>query len=809
MTISEKQKDLTVAPSQLYNACDLSALSFKTTADLKQSVEHLGQSRAMDALKFGIGIKHDGYNLYVMGSTGVGKNDTVKKLLQRESASGSFPSDWCYINNFNEYQKPLVLQLPAGTGRVLYQDMEQLIEDILIAIPTAFQGDEYRARLQKINDELKEREQEAFTELDKKAKSKGVAMLQTPSGYTLGPERNGEILTPIEFNALSEEEQNEITRVIEEIEADLKQVMRKIPVWQKESREEVKKLNREVSQLTVDSFVEELKNRYDELPEVVEFIDRVEQDIIDSANEFRKIGEEKSAKGNNHEVIMSVFSRYQVNVLVDNSETEGAPVIYEDNPTYQNLIGHIDHIAQYGTLLTDFSLIKSGALHCANGGYLILDARKLLLSPFSWEGLKRAIHAHEVRIEGLERLLSLASTTSLQPEPIPLDIKVVLTGSRLLYYLLKEYDPEFGQLFKVASDFEEEIDRDDENTALYAQLIATLQQENELAAIDKKGVARIIEYCARMIDDGEKISLHMGNLVDLLRESDYWAKEAGRKSITEEDVQQVIDSRHTRLDRIHERVQEQTLRGIHLIDSTGEKVAQVNGLSVLQLGDYAFGHPVRITATARLGSGKVIDIEREVEMGGSIHSKGVMILSAYLANHYAKEQPLPLSATLVFEQSYGMIEGDSASVAELCALLSALAEVPIKQSLAVTGSVNQHGEVQAIGGVNEKIEGFFEICNARELTGEQGVIIPRTNISHLMLRADVRQAVEQGKFAIYAVDSVDQVLELLTGVEVGEANKRGNYPAKSINYLIQQRLQKLTKLHKSFAIPEKGGSNKD
>ncbi|HEA26241.1 MAG TPA: ATP-binding protein, partial [Ectothiorhodospiraceae bacterium] len=725
MKISDKKKELTIATSLLYNKCNLSDLSFTTTAELHEKIEHLGQSRAMAALKFGIGIKYEGYNLYVMGSTGLGKNKTVNKLLEEESASASTPPDWCYINNFEEYQKPLNLSLPAGKGRKLQRDMEQLIEDILIAIPSAFQGDEYRARLQKINDDLKEREAQSFAELDKKASENGVAMLRTPSGYTLGPEKEGHILTPPEFNALPESDQEEITRVIEEIEADLKQVMRMLPIWQKESREEVKKMNRELSQLTVEQFVEELKESYRELPEVLKFIARVEIDILDSAEEFRKIGEEKSAKGNNHEMIMSVFSRYQVNVLVDNSETEGAPVIYEDNPTYQNLVGHIDHIAQYGTLMTDFSLIKSGAIHCANGGYLVLDARKLLLSPFSWEGLKRAIHAREIRIDSLERLLSLASTTSLQPEPIPLDFKVVITGSRMLYYMLKQYDPEFGQLFKVAADFEEDMERDDESKHLYAQMIASLQRENELAAVERSGVARIIEHCARMVDDGEKLSLHMGSLLDLLREADYWSKEAGRKVINADDVQQVIDSRRIRLDRIHERVTEQVLRGIQLIDTSGEKVAQVNGLSVIQLGDYAFGHPVRITATARLGSGKVIDIEREVEMGGSIHSKGVMILSAYLANHYAKEQPLALSATLVFEQSYGMVEGDSASAAELCALLSALAGLPIKQGLAVTGSVNQHGEIQAIGGVNEKIEGFFEICNARKLTGDQGVIIPR------------------------------------------------------------------------------------
>ncbi len=797
MTISEKKRDLALTVSQLYNVCDLSDLAFTTTAELHEKVEHLGQSRAMEALKFGIGISHEGYNLFVMGSTGLGKHQTVSRLLKRESTSAPTPPDWCYINNFEVYQKPLILQLPAGKGRKLQRDMEQLIEDILIAIPSAFQGEEYRTRVQKINDELKERETHSFAELNKQANDKGVAMLRTPSGYTLGPEKDGQILTPPKFNALPKSEQKKITKVIEEIELELKQVMRMIPIWQKRGREEIKKMNRELSQLTVDQFVEELKEGYRELPEVIEFIERVEIDILDSADEFRKIGEEKSdKKGNNHEMIMSVFSRYQVNVLVDNNETEGAPVVYEDNPTYQNLVGHIDHIARYGTLLTDFSLIKAGAIHRANGGYLVLDARKLLLSPFSWEGLKRAIHAREIRIESLERLMSVASTTSLQAEPIPLDLKVVLTGNRLLYYMLKQYDPEFGQLFKVAADFEEDMERDEESKGLYTQVIATLQRENGLAAVERAGVARIIEHCARMVDDGEKMSLHMGNLVDLLRESDYWAKESDRELIGAADVQHAIDSRRLRLDRIHEHATEQVLRGIQLIDSTGEKVAQVNGLSVIQLGDYAFGRPVRITATARLGNGKVIDIEREVELGGAIHSKGVMILSAYLANHYAKDQPLALSATLVFEQSYGMVEGDSASAAELCALLSALADLPIKQGLAVTGSVNQHGEVQAIGGVNEKIEGFFEICNARGLTGEQGVIIPRTNLGHLMVNGDVREAVESGMFAIYGVATIDEILELLTEQEAGELNRRGRYPTGTINNLIHRRLQKLSKLHK-------------
>jgi predicted ATP-dependent protease len=425
------------------------------------------------------------------------------------------------------------------------------------------------------------------------------------------------------------------------------------------------------------------------------------------------------------------------------------------------------------------------------------------MSPFSWEGLKRAIHAHEVRIESLERMLSFASTTSLQPEPIPIDVKVVLTGSRLLYYLLKEYDPEFSLLFKVAADFAEDIDRNDENSELYARLIAGLQKENELTPFNKKAVQRIIEHCARLLEDSEKISLHMGSLLDLLREGDYWARQGNRQEVTEADIQQAIDTRRYRLDQIRERVHEQVIRGNYLLDTSGEKVAQINALSVIQLGDYTFGRPSRITATARLGQGKVIDIEREVHLGGSIHSKGVLILSSYLANRYAKDQPISLSASLVFEQSYGFVEGDSASAAELCALLSALADVPIKQNFSVTGSVNQYGEIQTIGGVNEKIEGFFDICNARGLTGDQAVVIPQSNIKHLMLRADVREAVKQNRFAIYSVQTIDQMMALLTDRKAGVKDKNNHYPQGSVNYLVQKRIDKLNKLRKKFAADNK------
>jgi len=788
-----------LAVENLYHSCDLSQLPFKTTADIEDDCEHLGQERAMDALKFGIGMKHDGYNLFVLGSTGLGKNTTVKKLLAKESVTAEAPSDWCYINNFSQHHKPLMLKLPAGYGRQLQNDMQQLLEDILVAIPAAFESDEYRTLIQAIQDEYKQKEMMAFKDLNERADKKKITMLHTPGGYTLGPTKDGKVLSPEEFDKLEKKEQEEIKQVIDEIEKELIETIHKIPVWYKENRKKIKQLNREISEIAVNQSISELTLKYTELSDVLNYIDAVKKDIIENVNDFRKYGVEKESGDDNRQLILSVFSRYQVNVLVDNSQTTGAPVIYEDNPSYRNLIGRVEHIAQYGTLLTDFTLIKAGALHRANGGYLVLDARKVLMSPFSWEGLKRAIHAHEVRIESLEQMFSLASTTSLQPEPVPIDVKVVLTGSRLLYYLLKQYDPEFGLLFKVAADFAEDINRSDENSELYARLIAGLQKDNKLTPFNKKAVQRIIEHCSRLLEDSEKISLHMGNLLDLLREGDYWARQENRQEITEHDIQKAIDTRRYRLDQIRERVHEQVIRGNYLLDTSGEKVAQINALSVIQLGDYIFGRPSRITATARLGQGKVIDIEREVHLGGSIHSKGVLILSSYLANRYAKDQPISLSASLVFEQSYGLVEGDSASAAELCALLSALADVPIKQNFSVTGSVNQYGEIQTIGGVNEKIEGFFDICKTRELTGDQAVVIPQSNIKHLMLRADVREAVKQNRFAIYSVQTIDQMMELLTDRKAGVKDKNKHYPKGTVNYLVQQRIDKLNKLRKTYA----------
>jgi lon-related putative ATP-dependent protease len=584
-----------------------------------------------------------------------------------------------------------------------------------------------------------------------------------------------------------------------------------MPQWDRERRAKVKELNQEVGMFAVGHFIEELRRTYLDLPAVLAYVTSVQQDVIDNLDEFLGMTDTPpaapaEASPPQPPVRASFFRRYRVNVVVDHSGATGAPVIYEDHPAVQNLVGRIEHMAQMGTLVTDFNLIKAGALYRANGGYLILDARKVLLQPFAWEELKRALRSREIRIEVLGQTLSLVSTVSLEPEPIPLDVKVILLGERLLYYTLYQADPDFGELFKVAADFEDQMDRTSDNHLLYARMIGTIARQEGIRPLDRAGVARVIEQSARLAGDADKLSTHVHTVADLLREADYWAGEAQHPVIDATDVQHAIDAQIRRLDRVRERIQEEIQRGTILIDTQGAAVGQVNGLSVLSMGQFAFGRPSRITARVRLGRGEVVDIEREVALGGPIHSKGVLILSAYLGARYASDRPLSLSASLVFEQSYSGVEGDSASSAELYALLSALADLPVKQGLAVTGSVNQRGQVQAIGGVNEKIEGFFDTCRAQGLTGEQGVLIPASNVKHLMLRHDVVAAVAAGQFQVYAVETIDQGIELLTGVPAGERDNAGAFPAGSVNQRVEARLVELAEKRLAFGVPERGST---
>jgi lon-related putative ATP-dependent protease len=580
--------------------------------------------------------------------------------------------------------------------------------------------------------------------------------------------------------------------------------MAQIPKWHRESVEKIKELNREVSGFALKPLMGEIRSKYLVLADVVRYLDAIENDIIENFDQFL----EKAQP--DHELFMMqssqkqmsrgrFFVRYRVNVMIDNSSMNGAPVILEDKPACQNLIGDIEHSAQMGTLVTDFTLIKPGALHRANGGYLILDARRLLMEPFAWEALKKAIRTRQVRIESLAQLYSLVSTISLEPEPIPLDIKVILLGERMLYYLLSTYDPDFNELFKVAADFEDEMDRNHETHLAYARLIGSMAVREKLRHFDRGAVARVIEQGSRLAGDATKLTTNLQGICDLVHEADYLASGAGRDTVTADDVQAVLDSQLHRASRIQERLQEAMIRGTILIDTDSEKIGQINGLAVYSLGDRNFGRPSRITARARLGKGEVIDIEREVEMGGPIHSKGVMILSGFLGARYAADQPLSLSATLVFEQSYSGVDGDSASSAELYALLSTIAGIPIRQWFAVTGSVNQYGEVQAIGGVNEKIEGFFDLCRERGLNGHHGVLIPASNVTHLMLRSDIVKAVESGLFSIYPVSHVDQGIEILTGIPAGDPVAGGTWPPGTVNAMVFERLKAMAEKQKSFA----------
>jgi len=795
-----------LSAQQLRQVCDPAQFEFETTAELEDLNEIIGQERAVDAVMFGVGIRREGYNLFALGPSGTGKRTTITQFLNQRAAAEPTPSDWCYVNNFDQPHRPRALQLPPGWGVTLRRDMEQLIEELRTALPSAFESEDYRTRKQEVEEEFKEQQEQAFEAIRQRAQERSIGLIRTPAGLAFAPMREGEIISPDEFQELPEEERNRFEEDISELQEQLRDILHRAHQLEREAREKVKELDRQVAMLAVGHRIDELRDKYAELPEVVNYLDAVQQDIVENVDQFRKSEESPQVMGvplPSSLVDSLPFRRYQVNVLVDHSQTEGAPVVYEDHPIYNNLVGRIEHLAQMGALLTDFTLIKPGALHRANGGYLILDARQLLLQPYAWDALKRVLRSRELRIESLGQALSLVSTVSLEPQPIPLDVKVVLVGERLLYYLLHRYDPDFGELFKVEADFSEGMDRTSENNLLYARLLATLTCREKLRSLDRGAVARVIERSARTMGDAEKLSVHLLSIVDLLREADYWADVADNEAMTAADVQRAIDAQIHRADRLRERLQERIERGTILIDTAGERVGQVNGLSVLQLGNFAFGRPTRITARVRLGKGEVVDIEREVELGGPIHSKGVLILSGFLSGRYVVDRPLSLSASLVFEQSYGGVEGDSASMAELCALLSALADAPIKQSWAMTGSVNQHGEAQPIGGVNEKIEGFFDVCQARGLLGEQGVIIPLSNVKDLMLRHDVVEAVRAGQFQVHAVQTVDQALELLTGVPAGERDGEGNFPEGSLNHRVEARLIDLVEKQRMYtALPE-------
>ncbi|HJZ44590.1 MAG TPA: AAA family ATPase [Hyphomicrobiaceae bacterium] len=807
-TVAARPQPLEAA--ELRRVVNPGTLGFKTTDELHPITGLIGQDRALKAIQFGANIKSHDFNIFVLGPPASGKTTAVKAHLGPKAAEAPTPTDWAYVYNFDDPNRPRALQLPHGRARMLAKGMVAALDELRSVLPALFESEDYQVRRRAIDEQFRSGQEEAFEGLNAKAQSQNIAILRTPTGFTMAPMHEGKVVKPEVFNALPEGMRKDVEAKIEGLQKELETILERMPKADKKRRGQLSELNEEVSRRAVQEALNDLIASFSDVPQALDFLRAAGFDLIRNVGLFLMTGEEENAivKQPVDTARDARFRRYMVNVMVASGDgtSAGAPVVEEINPTYGNIIGRVEHIAQMGTLVTDFLLIKPGALHRANGGYLLLDARKLLLSPFAWEALKRAIKARSIRIEQPTEMSGLISTQSLDPEPIPLDVRVVLLGDRELYYLLSAYDPDFSSLFKVQADFDDTIARSSENDQAYARVIASIVKEHGLKPVDAGGVARVIDEGARLADDREKLSIEIGRIADIVREADYWSDQAKRKITTRADVARAIEEQIQRADRLRDRAQETIARGVVLVDTEGAQVGQINGLSVLQLGSFAFARPSRITARVRLGSGRVTDIEREAKLGGPLHSKGVMILWGFLAGRYALDVPLAMAATLVFEQSYGGVEGDSASSAELYALLSALSEIPIKQSLAVTGSVNQRGEVQAIGGVNEKIEGFFDVCRARGLNEQQGVLIPKSNVQHLMLREDVVEAVRHSQFAIYPVGTIDEGIEILTGVKAGERDSGARFAAGTINRLVEDKLKSFAERARAFAKSAGNGS---
>ncbi|SFM14512.1 Lon protease family protein [Marinobacter zhejiangensis] len=773
---------------RLYKACVLKDFPFKTTRQLEPLAEIVGQNRAQEAVRFALAMPHGGYNVYAVGRNGLGKRTMMLRFLEHHVDTRQQAHDWCYVANFEEPRVPKVLMLPAGRGNQLRQDMDKLMTRLMKMVPQTFDSDNFLERASQLKEDFAERQDKELAKVTDQARRKKINLtVTTPGGYRLVAMNGEEPHTAESFDALPEGTRNRFEQDIDKLEKKLRQAVRKVADWEQEYAEQQHALNQETLESISGHQIDELIARYREFDDVVSYLESVRLDLADNLDIFLEENDEQAAIAY-ASLDKKLPRRYQVNVLVHQKNDE-MPVVVEDNPTYHNLFGYVENVTFKGSVFTDFSLVRPGSLHRANGGYLLMDAIKVLEQPFVWDGLKRALRSKAMQINSLEREMTLSGTISLEPEPIPLDVKIVLFGDRETWMLLQEYDPEFSELFRVTADFENEMDRTPDSQLLYAKFIASLVMEKKLLHCDRRAVARVIEQSARMAEHQDRLSLHAAHIANLLRESDFWARQDDAQLISAEHVEKALSSAQYRSSRIRDQLYDSIRDGTTLISTSGKTVGQVNALSVMSTGGFEFGLANRVTATTYYGGGDIIDIERDVKLGGNIHSKGVMILSAWLASRFAVTDPMHLSASITFEQNYGEVDGDSASLAELCALLSSLSGVPIRQDLALTGSVNQFGEVQPIGGANEKVEGFFRTCQFTEITGSQGVLVPSTNVQNLMLDAEVLQAVRDRRFAVYSVSTVEEAVALLMGRPAGVPDKKGCYPKGTIYGLIQQRLE--------------------
>jgi predicted ATP-dependent protease len=790
-------------PESLRAVCDPDALGFETTLDvtpLKEKV--VAQDRAVHALEFGLGVKDLEYNIYVAGPPRAGKTETIMAYVQEMAAKEPTPPDYIYVHNFKDPEMPQSLSLPNGKGRLLKADMEVLISNLRMQIPEVFESEDYSSRREALMHGFTQERNKILQELDSKAGEEGFILNISPTGLMIFPGKEGKPLGEDELKALNDADREALRQKSTQLHTEMNEAIRKIRKMEKEFQEKEKKLDQDVALYVVGHHIEELREKYQDLPQVLDYLKDVQEDILKNIDDLkRRPGAQSPFPFPTPE---PSFVQYQVNVFVDHSETKGAPVVMENNPTYTNLFGAVERRAQFGALVTDFTLIRPGALQRANGGYLVLEALDLLRWFFSYEAMKRCLKNGEIKIEDPMEMFGLITTRTLQPQPIPLNIKIILVGDPYIYQLLYIYDEDFHKFFKIKAHFDWRMRKTDDHLLKFCELLAGYCREKKLLPLHKTGMARLVEYSQEQAGHQQKLTLQLKEVQDVLKEANYWARTNTHEVVFGSDVDQAIAEKTYRADLPEEKFQEIIDEGMLFIETEGQVVGQVNGLSVYTLGDHSFGRPSRITATVALGKEGVVAIDRESQLSGNIHNKGVLILAGYLKSRFAQNKPLTLSASLCFEQSYGMVEGDSASLAELCTLLSALAEVPLAQNLALTGSVSQRGEAQPIGGVNWKVEGFYKVCQARGLDGAQGVIIPKANVPELMLKQEVVDAVKAGKFHVWAVGHADEALELLTGLPAGKRLPDGTFEPDTVNYKVDQKLKEMMELARELMKGEEG-----
>jgi lon-related putative ATP-dependent protease len=794
---------LELAPTALRRRVDPRSLRFRSTEEVEPLVGTIGQPRALDAIEFGLEVRTFGYNLFVSGQPGSGRESTVRDYLKRFSAERPRADDWVYVHSFEQPDRPRAIRLPAAAGREFARDMEAFVQAAKREIPRAFESEQYERRQREIRSDVGRQREQLVGSLRAFAAERRFALEITPAGVVTAPLHDGKPLSAEDFSRLDPVEQRRITTASSEIEGETATFLRRMHQLEKETEEQIHHLEREVALFATGRLFHELREKYEGHPAVLAYLGEVQDDLPEHVDDFRE-HEESGLAALLGPRRTNSLSRYAVNVLVDNDGQAGSPVVLETSPTYYNLLGRVEYRPAFGSMVTDFREVKAGALHRANGGFLVLDALELLQRPFAWQALKRALRDRQVRIENLAEEYSPLPTATLSPEPIPLDVKVVLIGAPALYGLLLALDQDFRELFRVKAEFAPDMDWSRQHFSSYAAFVSRWVRESGLRHFDPAAVGRLIEHGARLREDRRKLSTRFLDISDVVSEASFWAGKAGHDLVRVEDVDRAIEKREYRSSLIEERIRELVAQGTIVIDTDGAKVGQVNGISVLDLGDHSFGVPARVSARVAAGKGNVRSIEREIELSGPIHSKGFLILSGYLAGQYAQEGPLALAATITFEQSYSGVEGDSASSTELYALLSALSGLPLDQGIAVTGSVDQHGEVQAVGGVTRKVEGFFATCKALGLTGRQGVIIPATNVANLMLADEVVQAVQAGQFHVWAVRTIDEGIELLTGRRAGKRRVDGTFPPDSVHGLAAARLSGYAELIRAYGVEASG-----